>query len=318
MTVWMQKLAEIMPAERIKWQEPMSRHTTFAIGGPADALVVPRTEEELARVIAFCHDERVPRLVIGQGSNLLVQDGGFRGVVIKIDRQLGQTEISPPLVRVGAGMPLSELAHLAAENSLSGLEFAVGIPGSLGGAVVMNAGAYDGEMKELVTAVRVMDEQGKIEERPGSKLNFGYRSSALLGSGLVVVSAVLELVPGNREEIEAKMNDFTERRQLRQPLELPSAGSIFRRPPGRFVGPMIEELGLKGFSVNDAQVSEKHAGFIVNRGKAKARDVLELIAVIKQVVKDRYGIELELEIQVVGEELDFNKKVYASTIKWRK
>lgn len=309
MTTWMQHLADLIPADRVKWQEPMSRHTTFAIGGPADALVVPQTEEELARVISFCHDHRVPLLVIGQGSNLLVQDGGFRGVVVKIDRQLGYAEFSPPLVRAGAGIPLRELAQLAAENSLSGLEFAVGIPGSLGGAVVMNAGAYGGEMKELVTAVRIMDERGNVKEWPGSRLNFGYRSSALLGSSLVVLGATLELAPGNKEEIKAKMKEFTERRESRQPLELPSAGSIFRRPAGSFVGPMIEELGLKGFSINDAQVSEKHAGFIVNRGQARARDVLELIAIIKEVVKDKYGVELELEIQVVGEELKTDKKL---------
>ncbi|NPV89332.1 MAG: UDP-N-acetylmuramate dehydrogenase [Firmicutes bacterium] len=299
----LEKLGELVPAERIKYNEPMSRHTTFAIGGPADALVTPGSEEELARLIIFAREHRLPLLVIGLGSNLLVKDGGVRGLVVKIDRGLGQVEFRSDRMRAGAGIPLAELSKMAAGESLSGLEFAVGIPGSLGGALVMNAGAYGGEMKDVVESVRAIDQQGEVLELDAGQLDYGYRHSSLQGSGLVVVSADLKLKAGDPAEIKARMQEYTERRQAVQPLELPSAGSVFRRPPGKYVGPMIEGLGLKGFNVGDAQVSEKHAGFIVNRGQATAGDVLGLIEIIQQVVQEHCGVRLEPEIQVVGEDL---------------
>jgi len=298
----LRQLNQVIPEHRIAWDEPMSQHTTFRIGGPADALVIPTSEEELQRVLAFCRKKEIPYYIIGKGSNLLIRDKGIRGVVIKIDHPFGYLEFSGNQVKAGAGLSLSELSRRVAERGLSGLEFAIGIPGSLGGALVMNAGAYDGEMKDVVTYVRVMDGKGRCFTLLADQLEFSYRHSILQGSDLIVLEATLELTPGNLGEIQARMDDFTRRRESRQPLNLPSAGSVFRRPTGHFVGPMIEELGLKGFRVNQAQVSELHAGFIVNRGQATAKDVLALIKIIQEQVKERFGVELVPEITIIGEE----------------
>lgn len=295
-------LQEILPAEQILWDEPMSRHTSFKIGGSADALVMPRSEEELMRVVSYCQGFQLPYYIIGQGTNLLVRDGGVRGVVIKLASPLDSIAFDGLQVEAGAGATLRDLSWRAMEKGLSGLEFACGIPGSVGGAVCMNAGAYDGEMKDVVVSVRVLNEKGIVEVWDASRINFGYRSSALQGSQSIVLSATFTLKPDSPEAIRARMEDYDRRRQSRQPLDLPSAGSVFRRPPGRFVGPMIEGLGLKGYRVNDAQVSEKHAGFIVNRGQAKAADVLKLVEIIREKVMEKFQVWLELEIKVIGEE----------------
>jgi len=295
-------LQEIIPPEQILWDEPMRNHTSFRIGGPADALLMPRDPEELARVIRYCREFAVPYYVIGQGTNLLVRDGGVRGAVIKLASPLDNITFQGMRAEAGAGATLRELCRQAMERGLSGLEFACGIPGSVGGAVCMNAGAYDGEMKDVVVSARVLDENGSIEVWDAERLGFGYRSSALQGRQAVILSAAFLLKPDNPEAIRERMEDYDRRRRARQPLDLPSAGSVFRRPPGRFVGPMIEELGLKGYRVNDAQVSEMHAGFIVNRGQARAADVLRLVEIIREKVMEKFQVWLELEIKVIGEE----------------
>jgi len=256
----------------------------------------------LQQILLFCRAKKLPYYIIGRGSNLLIYDKGIRGVVIKIDQPLAHWEFSGNQVKAGAGLSLGELSRKVAEKGLSGLEFAIGIPGSLGGALVMNAGAYDGEMKDVVSSVRVLDEKGKCFNLSADQLEFSYRHSVLQGSDLVVLEATLNLKPGNPDEIQARMDDYTRRRESRQPLNLPSAGSVFRRPAGHYVGPMIEELGLKGFQVNQAQVSELHAGFIVNRGQATAKDVLALIKIIQEQVKEKFGVILVPEITIIGEE----------------
>ncbi len=298
----LRELVSLFPEDRIAWQEPMAYHTSFKIGGPADALVTPASEAELASLITFCSRKGCPYFILGRGTNLLVRDKGIRGVVIKINQPLGDLKIEDQRVTVGAGMALGELSRQTGARGLAGLEFAVGIPGSVGGAVCMNAGAYDGEMKNVIKEVRVLAEDGEEQRFIAEQMQFGYRRSILQGSKMVILEAVLELLPDDPAAIKRRMDDFTERREARQPLDLPSAGSVFKRPPGHYVGPMLQELGLKGFKVNDAQVSEKHAGFIVNRGQAKAADVLELIAIIQEKVKSKYGVELTPEIKIIGED----------------
>ena len=298
----LKELVSLIPEDRIAWHEPMAAHTSFRIGGPADALVTPASETELASLISFCSHSGCPYFILGRGTNLLVRDKGIRGVVIKIDQPLGNLQIEDQRVTVGAGMALGELSRQAGVRGLAGLEFAVGIPGSVGGAVCMNAGAYDGEMKNVIKEVRAIAENGEVLRLSAEQMQFGYRSSIMQNSKMVILEAVLELLPDDPAAIKQRMDDFTERREARQPLDLPSAGSVFKRPAGHYVGPMLQELGLKGFSVNDAQVSEKHAGFIVNRGQAKAADVLELIAIIQETVRNQYGVELIPEIKIIGED----------------
>lgn len=298
----LKELLSLIPEDRIAWHEPMAGHTSFRIGGPADALVTPASESELVSLISFCSLNGCPYFILGRGTNLLVRDKGIRGVVIKIDKPLAGLKIENQRVTVGAGMDLGELSQQVGARGLAGLEFAVGIPGSVGGAVCMNAGAYDGEMKNVIKEVRAIAENGEVLRFSAEQMQFGYRSSIMQNSKMVILEAVLELLPDDPAAIKQRMDDFTERREARQPLDLPSAGSVFKRPTGHFVGPMLQELGLKGFSVNDAQVSEKHAGFIVNRGQAKAADVLELIAIIQETVKNHYGVELTPEIKIIGED----------------
>lgn len=298
----LQELNNIVPSGRLAWDEPMSKHTSFCIGGPADVLVSPVSEGELRDLLIFCKEKKLPYYIIGKGTNLLVRDKGIRGIVIKTDKLFSYVELEDNRVKAGAGLDLGELSRKVADKGLSGLEFAVDIPGSLGGAIVMNAGAYGGEMKDVVLQVRVLNEKGEFQALSAEQLDFGYRYSTLQECSSIVVDAVLELTPGDTEAIYALMNDFTKRRKSRQPLDLPSAGSTFRRPEGHYVGPMIEKLGLKGFRVNDAQVSELHAGFIVNRGKATAADVLKLIRIIQDKVRENYGVELIPEYKIIGEE----------------
>ena len=295
-------LASVISMERIAWDEPMSKHTSFNIGGPADALVTPANEEELADLLKFCRLANQPYCIIGRGTNLLVRDKGIRGVVIKIDQPLSNIKIEGSHVTAGAGIALGELSRQTGQRGLSGLEFAVGIPGSLGGAVLMNAGAYDGEMKDVIKRVRVIDENGEFKVFTLDQIKYGYRYSIFQGSKMVVLEATVQLIDDDPVAIKSRIDDFTQRREARQPLDLPSAGSVFRRPDGYYVGPMLQELGFKGFRVNDAQVSEVHAGFIVNRGQARAADVLELIAIIQEKVKNQYKVDLLPEIKIIGED----------------
>lgn len=282
--------------------EPMSRHTSFRIGGPVDVMALPQNESELQALLLKARASQTPVTLIGNGSNLLVRDKGIRGLVIKLGNLLSDVEVSGNRITFGSGVSLALASKKAASLGLSGLEFAVGIPGSIGGAVYMNAGAYDGEMAKVVAAVRVMNAAGELKELKAEQLDFAYRHTALQGSGWFVTSVTVALQPGEQEAIDAKMADFSQRRISKQPLELPSAGSMFKRPPGYFAGTLIEQTGLKGYTVGGAQVSRKHAGFVVNIGGATAADVLQLIADVQEKVYAAHGVRLEPEVLVLGEE----------------
>lgn len=282
--------------------EPMSKHTSFRIGGPADLLAMPKDEAELAALLTRAGEQAVPVTLMGNGSNLLVRDKGIRGLVIKLGNMLSDIAVCGSTITFGSGVSLAMASKKAAELSLSGMEFAVGIPGSIGGAVYMNAGAYDGEMSNVVTKVRVMDTCGNMRELGAEQLDFAYRHTALQGSNLIVTAVTVELQQGDKEAILAKMADFSNRRITKQPLELPSAGSMFKRPVGYYAGTLIDQTGLKGYTVGGAQVSEKHAGFVVNVGGATAADVLQLISDVQEKVFAAHGVRLEPEVLLLGEE----------------
>ena len=289
-------------AKELLLEEPMAKHTSFRIGGPADVLAQPADEAELAALLKRAGEHAVPVTLIGNGSNLLVRDKGIRGLVIKLSNSFSDMKALGNELTFGSGISLAMASKKAASLSLSGLEFAVGIPGTIGGAVYMNAGAYDGEMAKVVTSVRVMDREGKISELKASELAFAYRHTALQNSGLIVTSVTCVLQPDEADAIAAKMADFSQRRISKQPLELPSAGSMFKRPPGYFAGTLIDQTGLKGYTVGGAQVSTKHAGFVVNVGGATAQDVLQLISDVQSKVFAAHGVRLEPEVLVLGEE----------------
>ncbi len=289
-------------AKELLLEEPMAKHTSFRIGGPADVLAQPADEAELAALLKRAGEHAVPVTLVGNGSNLLVRDKGIRGLVIKLSNSFSDMKALGNELTFGSGISLAMASKKAASLSLSGLEFAVGIPGTIGGAVYMNAGAYDGEMAKVVTSVRVMDREGKISELKASELAFAYRHTALQNSGLIVTSVTCVLQPDEADAIAAKMADFSQRRISKQPLELPSAGSMFKRPPGYFAGTLIEQTGLKGYTVGGAQVSTKHAGFVVNVGGATAKDVLQLISDVQSKVFAAHGVRLEPEVLVLGEE----------------
>lgn len=282
--------------------EPMTKHTSFHIGGPAELMAQPQSEAELQSLLLKAAEAAVPVTLVGNGSNLLVRDKGIRGLVIKLGSMLRDIKVSGNVLTFGSGVSLAQASKKAAELGLSGMEFAVGIPGSIGGAVYMNAGAYDGEMSKVVKSVRVMDAAGEVSELSADNLDFGYRHSALQGSGKIVTSVTVELAAGDKQAIAEKMADFSNRRITKQPLELPSAGSMFKRPPGYFAGTLIDQTGLKGYTVGGAQVSTKHAGFVVNIGGATAADVLQLISDVQAKVFAAHGVHLEPEVLVLGEE----------------
>lgn len=282
--------------------EPMSRHTSFRIGGPADMMAMPKNETELCNLLQKAAANNIPVTLIGNGSNLLVRDKGIRGLVIKLGNMLNEIKVEENGITFGSGVSLALASRKAAENSFTGMEFAVGIPGSIGGAVYMNAGAYDGEMANVVTSVRVMDAAGKVTVLSANDLQFAYRKTALQNSGFIVTSVTVTLKKAKQSDIYAKMDDFSQRRISKQPLELPSAGSMFKRPPGYFAGTLIDQTGLKGYTVGGAQVSEKHAGFVVNIGNATAADVLQLIKDIQDRVMAAHGVYLQPEVLVIGEE----------------
>lgn len=295
-------LDEELRDSRVLFDEPMRRHTSFRIGGPADILVLPGSVEALSRAIRLARRFELPLTITGNGSNLLVRDGGLRGLVVKLGEAFDRIVIEETRMLAQSGALLAAISRTAGDHSLTGLEFAIGIPGTLGGAVIMNAGAYGGEMKDVITHVTALDEAGERHEMGPEKLQFGYRRSALQQLGWTVAEVEMQLQPGDRTAIEAKMADLTQQRESKQPLSFPSAGSVFKRPPGKYVGPMVEELGLKGYRIGDAQVSEKHAGFIINRGQATARDVLALIDYVRERVQAAYGVWLETEVRIIGED----------------
>lgn len=296
------QLMKKIPAARLKLNEPMKHYTSFKIGGPADILVFPASLEEIRFVAATCRQFAVPLTIIGRGSNLLVRDKGIRGGVIKLDGNLAYIKREGSQVIAGAGVFLKELAEQTAAWGLAGLEFAVGIHGTLGGAIVMNAGAYTGEIKDVVSRVTVIDKDGDIHNFSREEIEFGYRSSPFQTGEYIVAEAELRLTPDEPEAIIARIKDMTARRESRQPLEYPSAGSTFKRPPGYFAGTLIEQTGLKGLRHGGAKVSEKHAGFIVNAGGATAADVLALIKEVQRRVKEKFNVELQPEVRVIGEE----------------
>lgn len=283
--------------------EPLSRHTSFRIGGPADLLLLPHTVADLQQIVRVTHETGTPLTILGNGSNLLVRDGGLRGVVLKVAENLAGVTFDGLACRAEGGALLAQVSRQAAGRGLAGLEFAVGIPGTIGGGILMNAGAYGGEMKGVVTHVTVVDEIGEVRTHAATELEFAYRRSRLQREPWIVTEIALRLQPEIPERILAQMSRNNYLRESMQPLSLPSAGSVFKRPPGKYVGPMIQQLGLKGYRIGGAQVSEKHAGFIVNRGGASAADVLALIQHIRQQVQAQFGVWLETEIRIIGEEL---------------
>ena len=295
------RFCEIVGENKVLEQEPMARHTTFRIGGPADYFVELGSIEQIRAAIQVCREENLPWFVLGRGSNLLVSDKGYRGVILSIYKDFQKTEIQGETVTVQAGVLLTTLSGKVLDASLTGLEFASGIPGTIGGAVVMNAGAYGGEMKDIVRQVTVLDQEGIVRTLTGEEMQFGYRTSLAKKKGYIVLETVLELQHGQKEEIRERMQGLKAKRIAKQPLEYPSAGSTFKRPEGYFAGKLIMDAGLRGAHVGDAQVSEKHCGFVVNTGHATAADVRELMRQIQEKVQEQFGVRLEPEVRFLGE-----------------
>lgn len=288
-------------SDNVRLHEPMKKHTTFRIGGPADYYLCPHSTEELQKILQICRENKLEFFILGNGSNLLVSDKGYRGVVIQLWKNFSDIETEDNTITVKAGALLSKVAAEALEESLTGMEFASGIPGTMGGAVMMNAGAYGGEMKDIIREVTVLTREGELLTLSKEEMNFGYRTSVVKEKGYVVISAVLQLRRGDREEIRKVMDELKERRVTKQPLDMPSAGSTFKRPEGYFAGKLIMDAGLRGFSVGGAQISEKHCGFVVNKGDATAADVLGLIGEVQKRVQEKFGVALEPEVKFLGE-----------------
>ena len=278
----------------------MKNYTSFKVGGPAELFLSPEDAGQTAKIVRFCEKEEIPVFVLGKGSNLLVSDRGIKGAVIYTGKQCGISLVDENTVRAQSGASLAQLCTFALENSLSGLEFAYGIPGTVGGAVFMNAGAYGGEMKDVLLNSEYVSTDGTSGELDNEAMELSYRHSAYENSNLVITAASVRLAPADQNEIKSTMNDILARRKEKQPLEYPSAGSTFKRPEGNFAGALIEQCGLKGVSVGGAQVSEKHAGFIINRGGATAADILSLIKHVQARVKAQTGVSLETEIRLIG------------------
>ena len=295
------KFCDLLGEERVFTGEAMSRHTTFKIGGPADYFLMPDKDTDVGRIVKICKESAIPYFILGNGSNLLVGDGGYRGAVIQIYKNMSAVTVEGTEITVQAGALLSSVAAAAKNAALTGFEFAGGIPGTMGGAVVMNAGAYGGEMKDVLTEVTVMDEEGEIVTLPADKLELGYRTSIIKTAGYIVLEAKLQLKEGNPEVIRETMKDLTIRRTTKQPLEYPSAGSTFKRPEGYCAGKLIMDSGLAGYQVGGAQVSEKHCGFVINAGGATARDVRTLMDNVRDIVYKKYGVTLEPEVKFLGD-----------------
>ncbi|WP_029730947.1 UDP-N-acetylmuramate dehydrogenase [Dorea sp. AGR2135] len=296
------KLNNVIGKDSILIDEPMSRHTTFRVGGPADFFVTPKVKEEVRDVIRICKEAGMPYYIIGNGSNLLVSDAGYRGVIVQIYKEMNEVKVEGDLVKAQAGALLSGIAAKALGAELSGFEFASGIPGTIGGACVMNAGAYGGEMKDVLESVTALTGEGKIIELGRNELELGYRTSVIAKKGYIVLGAVLKLERGDGEKIKTYMDELKEKRVTKQPLEYPSAGSTFKRPEGYFAGKLIEDAGLRGFQVGGAQVSEKHCGFVINRDHAAAADIMELMRQVQIRVKENSGVDLEPEVKRLGDE----------------
>ena len=295
-------LLKILQPSQILKQEAMALHTTFRIGGPADYFLLPSSVEEVASVIALAKETDMPILCLGNGSNLLVRDGGIRGSVLHFGKEMSDIRQEGNTLIVGAGCMLKDIAAAAAEAKLAGFEYFVGIPGSIGGAVFMNAGAYGGEIESVVSAVTAVCPNGQIRRYTREELEFGYRHSTFQENGCAICEVEITLTDGEEAVIQEKLDDLTERRESRQPLDMPSAGSTFKRPVGYFAGTLIDQTGLKGLRVGGAEVSKKHAGFVVNAGGATAKDVVGLIQEVQRRVYEAHGVRLEPEVKMIGEE----------------
>jgi UDP-N-acetylmuramate dehydrogenase len=293
------KLLTKIPKDNIRLNEDMSKHTSIKIGGPADIFIKIKTIEELKYILEVAKEKNIPITVIGNGSNLLVKDKGIRGIVLQI--KIDEISVNTTEIEVGAGTLLSKLSKTAYENSLAGLEFAAGIPGTIGGAITMNAGAYGGEFKDIVVSTTYIDKDLNIHTISNKEHNFEYRNSIFKDKNFIILKSKLKLKEDIKENIEAKMKQNSNKRKESQPIEYPSAGSVFKRGNGFITAEAIDKCGLKGYNIRDAYVSEKHAGFIVNKGKATAKDVIDLIEYIKQVVYEKYKIKIEMEIKIIGE-----------------
>ncbi len=297
----MEALRKIVPEDRIFQQESMEKHTAFRIGGPADVLIELGGVEELRDLQQYLNQEGIPYFLLGNGSNLLVGDGGIRGAVLHMGTAMSKVQVEGNRIIAQAGAFLSQVAREALEHSLTGLEFASGIPGSIGGGVVMNAGAYGGELKQVVTRVTALDEEGRLLDFPKEEMKFGYRYSILKERPLIVTEVELRLQEGDRIQIRETMDDLARRRREKQPLEYPSAGSTFKRPEGHFAGELIMKAGMRGFQVGGARVSDKHCGFVVNMGGATAQDVADVMREARRRVKEAFDVELEPEVILLGE-----------------
>lgn len=294
-------IEHIVPKERILFAEPMSRHTTFRVGGEAESMILIENEEEMQKLVPYFKREGQDFFILGNGSNLLVGDKGYRGIVLKLGNGMKRISVKENRIFVQAGALLSKTATAAKDAGLTGLEFAAGIPGSVGGGIVMNAGAYDGEMKQVTESVRVMDDKGKILILDNEAMEFGYRTSIIKKNPYIVLEAVLSLQTGDKEVIQTKMDELMAKRQSKQPLNYPSAGSTFKRPDGYYAGKLIMDSGMRGYSIGGAQVSDKHCGFIVNTGNATASDIRELIKEVQTKVRECFQVSLEPEIVFLGD-----------------
>lgn len=294
-------IKSVIPQDRIRFQEPMNLHTTFKVGGEAACMLYIRKEEELCRLIPYFRMIGQEYFLLGNGSNLLVGDKGYQGIVLKLDEGMQDISVEDTRIRVKAGALLSQTAAAARDHGLTGMEFAAGIPGSIGGAVVMNAGAFEGEMGQIVESVRVMNAEGEILTLDNDTMEFAYRSSVIRNRPYVVLDVVLSLEKGEQDAISARMEELAQKRRSRQPLEYPSAGSTFKRPEGYYAGKLIMDAGMRGYRIGGAQVADKHCGFIVNTGKATAADIREVIEEVQFRVKQRFHVDLEPEIVFLGD-----------------
>lgn len=284
----------------VRYDEPLKNHTTFKIGGNCIALIEPREISDIIEAVKICRENSIKFFIIGNGSNLLVPDEGYNGVIIKLKGEFSTIKVEGDYLIVNSGAKLSEIYNVAYENSLTGFEFASGIPGTIGGAIFMNAGAYGGEMKDIVESVQVLDlDNFELRELKNEELEFSYRKSIIQRKNYIVTSIKLKLQKGNKEEIKAVYEDLRERRNSKQPLNFGSAGSTFKRPEGHFASKLIEDAGLKGYHINDAWVSEKHSGFVVNKGNASYKEVMELIEYVQKVVFEKFGVKLETEVRIL-------------------
>lgn len=296
----LKQFIDILEEANVLCGEPMAKHTTFRVGGPADYYLIPHTVEQIKRTVRLCKEQGIAYFILGNGSNLLVSDDGYRGAVIQIYRNMCNVSVEGDVIRAQAGALLSSVAKQALNHGLTGMEFASGIPGTLGGAVTMNAGAYGGEMKDILVEITALTEDGEVVVLKNEELELGYRTSCVKTQNYIVLEAVIKLEKGDKEKIQARMDELKEQRVTKQPLEYPSAGSTFKRPVGHFAGKLIQDAGLAGFTIGGAQVSAKHCGFVVNSGNGTAKDIMDLITYVQKKVYEDAGVILETEVKMLG------------------